>query len=420
MFTKIFESSKKGRIAVQLGTPFAIFLLITFSALFLSSAISLDRARTYASSLTRQIAQQAGDKVIIFFQDLRRELWIAARTVNEDFSISLEGEKFLDSIMGGGSGVFELTFFDASGTQLFNFSKATTGSITDQEEVFHEPYFTTPLQTGQIYFSPPFISEHKVPFVFWSFPIKDSWGEIYGVMRATIDVSTLWTRLYNFSQLTGQIYILDENNTLIFSNDLTDESLKDLTSVFHERDWHPAKEQNTEYEGVSGQRVFGYTYNLHLIPWRVLAEVPLKSIFGALYLNFLILGGSLVLLIFVISCEIFIFRKKLSQPMKVLVKKIIDFGQGKKTTFLDIKVNNELSILAESFSNMTQSLKKSREKLKKYNQQLERQVASRTKELETRNTELEQFNKIVVGREMKMVELKEEITKLQKQLDMKE
>jgi nitrogen-specific signal transduction histidine kinase len=52
------------------------------------------------------------------------------------------------------------------------------------------------------------------------------------------------------------------------------------------------------------------------------------------------------------------------------------------------------------------------EKMKKYTEELTAEVAKRTSELEDRVKELERLNKSMIGRELKMVELKEEIDTL--------
>ena len=47
-------------------------------------------------------------------------------------------------------------------------------------------------------------------------------------------------------------------------------------------------------------------------------------------------------------------------------------------------------------------------------QELERRVAERTAELKLKNAELENINKLFVGRELRMVELKERIKELER------
>lgn len=54
------------------------------------------------------------------------------------------------------------------------------------------------------------------------------------------------------------------------------------------------------------------------------------------------------------------------------------------------------------------------DQLKEYTKRLTLEVARRTAELETRVKELERMNKIMVGREIKMIELKKELERLKK------
>lgn len=58
----------------------------------------------------------------------------------------------------------------------------------------------------------------------------------------------------------------------------------------------------------------------------------------------------------------------------------------------------------------------SQEALKKLNEELEQRVKDRTAELEAKYAELERMNRLFVGRELKMVELKERIVELEAQL----
>lgn len=60
--------------------------------------------------------------------------------------------------------------------------------------------------------------------------------------------------------------------------------------------------------------------------------------------------------------------------------------------------------------------KQSEEKIRLLNEQLEQRVQQRTAELEQKNRELERMNKLFVGRELRMAELKERITELEKDI----
>ena len=57
--------------------------------------------------------------------------------------------------------------------------------------------------------------------------------------------------------------------------------------------------------------------------------------------------------------------------------------------------------------------KAAEEALRRLNEELERRVQERTAELEKNNEELERMNRLFVGRELKMVELKKRISALE-------
>jgi GAF domain-containing protein len=59
--------------------------------------------------------------------------------------------------------------------------------------------------------------------------------------------------------------------------------------------------------------------------------------------------------------------------------------------------------------------KRTEEQLKKYHEHLEELVKERTEQLNTKNEELERFNKLFVGRELRMIELKKRIAELEKE-----
>lgn len=60
--------------------------------------------------------------------------------------------------------------------------------------------------------------------------------------------------------------------------------------------------------------------------------------------------------------------------------------------------------------------KKAEQELKRLTGELEQKVEERTKELQARMEELERFNRLAVGRELKMIELKKRIKELEENL----
>ncbi len=117
----------------------------------------------------------------------------------------------------------------------------------------------------------------------------------------------------------------------------------------------------------------------------------------------------------------------LSDSFKQFAKWSRKIAQGDLEEIIDIQTNDEIADLAFSLNRMRQTLKEMHDELKESKDVLEIKVAARTKELrelansleeqikertgelENKIKELEKFQKLVVGRELKMIELKKQL-----------
>jgi len=86
---------------------------------------------------------------------------------------------------------------------------------------------------------------------------------------------------------------------------------------------------------------------------------------------------------------------------------------GKKAMLLNARQIDAVQLIILAIEDVTVR-KGLEEKLSEYTRGLEDKVAERTRKLTEKMQEMERMNKIMVGREMKMIELKAELTKLKK------
>jgi len=88
-------------------------------------------------------------------------------------------------------------------------------------------------------------------------------------------------------------------------------------------------------------------------------------------------------------------------------------GIGLKTMLLNARQLDSLQYILLAIEDITVR-KMVEKKLANYTRNLEKGVATKTKELNARIDELSKLNKIMTGRELKMIELKEEISEMKK------
>jgi HAMP domain-containing protein len=127
--------------------------------------------------------------------------------------------------------------------------------------------------------------------------------------------------------------------------------------------------------------------------------------------------------------------KRVTRPILKLteeIKKIEKDGFGNK---IKIKTGDEIESLVDSFNSMSEKIAENYERMKEQKDVLEikvraktkelrdlagsldEEVKEKTKELQERVVELERFHRLTVGRELKMVELKEELEKVKEELE---
>ncbi len=105
----------------------------------------------------------------------------------------------------------------------------------------------------------------------------------------------------------------------------------------------------------------------------------------------------------------YLFAKSIATPIAKFRNVAEELGRGNLDAKIVIDTGDELSELAASFNQMSADLKKS------HGEALARakEAEAAKKELEKKVDELERFNKITIGRELKMIELKKRIKELE-------
>lgn len=112
---------------------------------------------------------------------------------------------------------------------------------------------------------------------------------------------------------------------------------------------------------------------------------------------------SLVIIIILVLFGIILVSRELTRPLKTLLKATKEIAKGNLEIETKVESRDELGELTDYFNKMTIQLKET-----------EQEVDKKTNELKERIEELENFYELTVGRELKLLKLKEKIEKIEK------
>lgn len=206
------------------------------------------------------------------------------------------------------------------------------------------------------------------------------------------------SRFYNFSENINQIILHEKIQIAAFNEHIfLDESSKNSSLV------HPWGSQ--EFQDYRGVTCIGTTVYIPKMKWTLLAKIDeteayetIASIHKILFLAISIISVFSLILAFFISNE-------LSRPIKKLEGYAKEITNGNLYTTSDVQTSDEIGSLSNSLNLMVESLRDQ-------NENLEMKVNERTNELQEKIQELEDFKKVTVGREMRIIELKNELKEL--------
>lgn len=160
----------------------------------------------------------------------------------------------------------------------------------------------------------------------------------------------------------------------------------------------------------------------HLLSMRyLLSNRSLNQRMNEIYRQLALVIIPLMILVIIIAIP---YTIAFTRPIRAVTKAAEAVRSGNLDVQTNIKGKDEIGTLASIFDQMVVNIKSSRAELEKYSKTLEQQVAERTKQLEESKktleeklVELERMNKLMVGREIKMTELKTQIDTLTAKLN---
>lgn len=221
------------------------------------------------------------------------------------------------------------------------------------------------------------MKEVGIPTIFVSSPLKDRDGVVIGVVALRIDLHTL-TNLMLSLRLgkTGETYLVNKDGYMItesrFAEHLKEMGLIKRRCTLELKLVDPATGKLTYgvtqciagndgfdakgYKDYSGLTVLGVWRWMPEFNWGVMAEIDRDEGYGAAYnLNYIV-SSVLLVIAFPIVIAAYLAGRKISIPIIKLREITEKVAAGDFAQRVDIKSEDEIGILANSFNTMANSL----------------------------------------------------------------
>lgn len=358
-----------------------------------------------------------------------------------------------------------LSIYDASGKSIFS---------TKQDQKIN--HLTTDLQdaeafkqalSGEIYYSDAILySETGRPTILFAAPIRiesKTDRSVRGVLIGQLSWQIVNDILRSVNNSSVNLY---NNNGLLIATG----NPKDLNKTFQKR-IENASILSKVKSGSSGSIIIGnvvddtslvsFTKQLGYLSfagknWILTIDIPTKIAFSNIRLTTQNLIIALILAAFFSVLSVMTFGYfVVVRPLNILTNSVRSISSGNLSQRAPIKSNDEIGELARAFNDMATRLQVSYQTLKdqvwertkqlqeaktgleksvkdrtaelqttnaqlsNINAHLEEEVAKRTADLKEKLSETQRFNDVMLGREMKIVELKNEIQELKGRLEAK-
>jgi HAMP domain-containing protein len=229
-------------------------------------------------------------------------------------------------------------------------------------------------------------------------------GESYLVNESGFVLSPL--RGYNYSYNLENIILRKQIDTENYRNCMLNSTRSDDKLI-------NKNGQIGFFENYMGEKVLGTHVYISEMNWGVLVEIDEQESFHTVNNMQNILSIILSISGFIILFIAFFYAKTFSDPIRRLDAYAKEISEGNLNIRADIKTSDEIGSLADSFNHMA-------ENLRRHTGELERNVNERTMNLQEKIEELEEFKRLVVGRELRMIELKKQVHTLKEQNNMRE
>ncbi len=403
----------KSRIGLGLLIP---YLIISLLILILMLSLIYFNFRTQIDStekIQEEISLKASSEINFYISSIIEESTLISRSIHCINCDVAHNKEMIKTLVEINPSIYELAIVDSFGKEVDKIVRYDPTASEVLKEVAYEDKFIEAYK-GEQYIGEYYMSDYHIPFLPISFPIMDEDDNIIGVLSAEIDLSPMWNTISKIKvKRTGYVYVVDHIGDLMAYKDINlikeNVNLGDIPIV--KEALGEKGEKSEKYVSFTNEKVMGKWNSIDITNWAVIVELPMKEVYKEMIPLFVTAGLSILLLIVFILIMLVIILKRVLRPIGYLQEGVSEIKAGNLEHPISFVSKDEFGDLAVTFNEMTKQLDASKKKLEDYSKNLEIKIKERTKELEQKNKQLEKFTKFAVGREKRIVELKNQLKK---------
>ncbi len=355
------------------------------------------------------VAQGAVEKVSTFISDQTSVLETAVAVGDlEDASLE-ERQTILDRLANDEAAFRYVVLLGAEGE---TFAESTRLSSRATLQIPESVRLDTIAETrlGKSYLGPVYLNEETgEPLMVVAAPMTDAFGDYRGALAAEVNLKFLWDLVDRIKVGdSGSAYVVDKDGNLIAHGDITRvlerQNLAGL-EVIGRFMRQGGNGETIISKGIDGTSVATSYASVDAPGWAVVTELPITEAYApVIRLVLQILIAIFLSFGFAYVASLYVSRS-ITKPIIALRDASIGIMSGESAGRIAIQTNDEIGQLAGALNMMTAEMES-------VNKGLEATVKKRTAELDQKLDELQKLNKAMVGREIKMIELKREIDRL--------
>lgn len=285
----------------------------------------------------------------------------------------------------------EIVLFDKEGNEIYKLDRFIPTPLLKLENKSNYSEFKEVINLNKTFFGKVEFSENLEPSIKISVPVLSIEGNIDGVISGKLNIKSVFDYI-SFIKVgeRGKTYITDKEGILIAHPDTslvlkkTDYSSREIVAAaLSEKGTIVSDDNNYEYVNEEEIEVLAAASYIPETDWVVVVEEPIDEAFKTLT-----------------KIKIFAFIVVFLGIILVFFLRIINLKLFKMRQDLQLSLENEKKLL--------KTAEKAKYDLEISNTELEKQKS----QLQNKFDEIDKMNKLMLNREMKMIELKREIEKL--------